>query len=428
MSFRPIAAAVVVALLCAARAQAGEADPSVFTLRSYGTFGVVHSSETEADYILGIQMPEGAGHTHSWDWGVDSKIAVQVDARISDKLSAVVQLVSERRYDGDYGPDLEWANLKYQVTDDLSVRVGRVVMPFFMLSDFRKVGYATPWVRPPVEVYGQVPINNTDGIDASYSFRVGKVQTTLQAIYGEITGNIPVASFTARDMVDLNATLVYGPATLRLGYFQQRLDAHMPTEPLFDAFNDFGAALSTVPDPIVQDVGAEARAIYERYQSINKVYQLLNVGMTYDDGQWLAMSEWTLARSHSIIRDTTSWYATVGRRVGPFTPYVSFAREREDTAKSDQGLTVASLPPGVLSEAAGALNGALNGVLTFLITGQKTATLGVRWDFMRTAALKLQYDRVSLDSGSAGFFVNLQPGFERGGAANVVSVNVDYAF
>src|SRR5688572_29992964 len=114
MFLRPVAVGVAATLVAAAAAGASEADRSMFSLRSYGTIGVTHSSESQADYVIGIQKPHGAGHTHSWDWGVDSKVAVQVDARISDKISAVVQAISERRYDGGYGPDLEWANVKYQ--------------------------------------------------------------------------------------------------------------------------------------------------------------------------------------------------------------------------------------------------------------------------------------------------------------------------
>jgi hypothetical protein len=423
-----IVAAAASALACASVAGASEADTSMFSIHSYGTLALTHSSEDQADFVVGIQKPDGAGLTHSWDWGVDSKVALQIDARFTEKLSAVVQGVSERRYDGDYGPDLEWANLKYQITPDLSVRVGRVVMPFLMLSDFRKVGYATPWVRPPVDVYGQIPINNTDGVDISYTFRIGEISTTVQGIYGEISGAIPIAKFSIKNMIDVNASIVRGPLTLRLGYFQQDLSAYLPTEPLFNGFRDFGGVLASIPAPSIQAVGAQAFAIHDKYQSIDKLYRLIDVGITYDDGKWLALAEWALARAHSVVRDTTAWYGTLGRRIGPFTPYLSFARQQEDSAKSDPGLTVTALPPGPLSDAANGLNAALNGALAFITTGQKTATVGLRWDFMRSTALKLQYDRVSLDPGSAGFFVNVQPGFQRGGDVDVVSAAVDYAF
>ena len=80
---------------------------------------------------------------------------------------AGVLLISEQRLDNTYRPRVEWANLKYQVTPELALRVGRIALPMFLTADYRKVGYAYPWVRPPVEGYGSLPISSSDGVDAT---------------------------------------------------------------------------------------------------------------------------------------------------------------------------------------------------------------------------------------------------------------------
>jgi hypothetical protein len=49
-------------------------------------------------------------------------------------------------------PAIEWANLKYQITSDLAVRLGRIVLPTYDRSDTQNVGYALPWVRVPIEI------------------------------------------------------------------------------------------------------------------------------------------------------------------------------------------------------------------------------------------------------------------------------------
>ena len=59
-----------------------------------------------------------------------------------------------------------------------------MVLPTFLVSDSRKVGYGNPWVRPPVEVYSLNPITTLDGVDASYRLHLGEVTNTLQADYG----------------------------------------------------------------------------------------------------------------------------------------------------------------------------------------------------------------------------------------------------
>jgi hypothetical protein len=54
--------------------------------------------------------------------------------------------------------DLTWAFLKARINDEVSVRVGRVVVPTFLISDYQNVGYANTMMRPPIEMYGQAPI------------------------------------------------------------------------------------------------------------------------------------------------------------------------------------------------------------------------------------------------------------------------------
>ena len=59
---------------------------------------------------------------------------------------------------------------------------------------------------------------------------------------------------------------------------------------------------------------------------------------------------------------------------------------------------------------------------------QSTVSLGVRWDLLRSAALKLQYDRVMLGDGSHGVFGNVQPGFQAGSTVQLISASFDFVF
>jgi hypothetical protein len=54
--------------------------------------------------------------------------------------------------------------------------------------------------------------------------------------------------------------------------------------------------------------------------------------------------------------------------------------------------------------------------------------VGARWDLMRNAAFKLQYDRTRIGAGSNGALTNLQPGFQTGGKLDVFSATVDFIF
>src|SRR5580693_539910 len=172
----------------AARAYSAESTadsaPSMFSFNGFGTLGVVHSSEHDADFTSTIFKPNGAGYTHDWSPDVDSLIGAQVIANFTPQLSAMLQVISQQNYDDTYTPHVEWANLKYELTPEASIRVGRIVLASFLVSDTRNVGYANPWVRPPVEVYSLVPIDSSDGVDASYRLNWGQLVQTFVGTYG----------------------------------------------------------------------------------------------------------------------------------------------------------------------------------------------------------------------------------------------------
>ncbi|MCB2218650.1 hypothetical protein [Desulfofustis glycolicus] len=120
------------------------------------------------DYVSNGFVPDGAGYTRSWSPEVDSRLGLQMAANLLLRLTGIVQVVAEQRYDDTYTPTIEWANLAFAITPDLNVRVGRMVLPVSIVSECRKAGNANPRVRPPEEVYRLIPVTNFDGIDLSY--------------------------------------------------------------------------------------------------------------------------------------------------------------------------------------------------------------------------------------------------------------------
>ncbi len=158
---------VVAVLMHSIAAGADESGSSWLTFNGFGTLGLVHSDEGQADFVSNLFAPEGAGHTRAWSPEVDSRLGLQLTAQLHPRLTGVLQLVTEQRYDNTYAPVVEWANFKYDLTPNLNVRVGRMKQSLFLTSEYRKVGYALPWVRPPEEVYRMLPVTNFDGIDLS---------------------------------------------------------------------------------------------------------------------------------------------------------------------------------------------------------------------------------------------------------------------
>jgi hypothetical protein len=384
---------------------------SVFSFSGFGTVGETHSSEEKADFTASIFQPNGAGHTRSWSPEVDSLIGGQVSARITPELSAVVQVIAEQNYDGTFRPHVEWANIKYQITPDLSVRIGRVELPTFLFSDTRKVGYTYPWVRPPIEVYGLLPITASDGGGFSYRANLGDVTNTTQG--SDVQSNTPQpdnrGTARARDSINFSNTTEYKSFTFRVSYQH----AHLTIDSLDGFLDNF------------RKFGPQGVAIADKYDSDNKPVVTEVIGASYDPGHWFVISEWGHARLDSFLGDNTSWYASGGYRAGQVTPYVTYAHESA-ASNSDPGLPLTGLPPAVAGFASG-LNAGLNALLQ-AIPAQRTVSLGARWDFAKNLDLKAQFDHTRLGADSDGALIDVQPGFRPGGTVNLFSATVDFVF
>jgi len=384
--------------------------PSV-SFDGFGTLGIVHSDEDQATFVSNIFVPKGAGHKNEWSAEVDSRLGLQLTANLAPQWSSVLQVIVEQDYKGHYTPDIEWANVKFDITPELSLRAGRVVLPTFMNSEYRKVGYAIPWIRPPEEVYRTVPVSNVDGIDAAYRFRFDDFTNTLQATYGQADKAFPFADGNggwskgeaqAREGLTISNTLERGSVSFFAAYSQTRLTID-EFNPLFDIYRMFGP---------------EGNDLANRYDLDDKRFEVLTLGASYDAGDWFLTGEWTQMESRSLFADSRSWYVTGGYRFGTITPYLTYAQQRIHNSSSNPGLSQPYTEE-------------LDAFLQSIVKSQprqESLSLGVRWDFTPNMALKAQYDHMNLDSGSPGFLVNTQPEFEPGGTVNLFSFALDFVF
>lgn len=406
---------LVAALLLASiiGAHANGAETSIFKISGYGTLGALHSSESQADYTdIPSIKPNGAGYSRTWSADVDTRLGLQISADVSPKLSAVFQVITQQRYDNSYMPTVEWANLNYAMTPDFNIRLGRIAMPTFLVGAYRNVGYAVPWARPPVQLYGQMqPITQSDGIDASFRHSFSDVSNVVQVSYGESNIDTPGEATPShvRNILGLFNTTEYGSTTFRVSYQQAELTVPS-VNTLFDNFKYFGPAGSVIAD---------------QYSFQHRRISMLAFGVNYDPGDWFLMAEWGKGRFTSFLGAQTAWYVSGGYRLGSLTPYLSYSRSKKQGATSAAGLDLTTLPPALAASAA-QLNGALNSLLK-PNTGT-TFSIGSRWDFRKGAALKLQVDWVNLEANSSGALLNIQPAYRSGGSFNVISATVDFVF
>ncbi|WP_157960489.1 porin [Marinimicrobium alkaliphilum] len=382
----------------------GNVGASSWSIDGFGTLGVVHSDEDQADFTSGLLADEGAGYSDQWSAKVDSKVGLQLSSNFASKFRAVLQVVSEQGYDGSFDPKVEWANVSYELTPELTIRVGRTILPSFMTSEYRKVGYATATVRPEPEVYNLVPITNSDGVGITYQKRFDEITNFLHVSYGQKSTNLPDGfAMDAKNALTFANTLEWRDTTLFAGYSQTDLTVEV-LNPVFDGFRAFG------PD---------GEFIADQFDLNDTTVRVISFGGRYDPGDWFVSGEWANNKSQSFVGEHQGWYVTGGVRVNAFTPYLTVADMR---AKGDLS------HPGLPNPQAEPLNEILNQLLSQNTSDQSRVAIGVRWDFAPSVAFKAQYDRIDLRRGTRGVLSNTQPGFEGDEPVSLFSATVDFVF
>lgn len=401
-------------------------DSSMFSFKGFGTLGVVHSSEDGADYRGNVFQPNGVGRTRDWDIGVDSKLGGQVSAQFTDKLSGIVQLVAQRQFDNSSRPLLEWANLKYQITDELSVRGGRIVLPSQLVSDSRFVGYAQPWIRPPQEVYFVSSITNSDGADITYQSSIGEATNTAQAFVGTSDAKLSSGRVQAEPAWGINDTVEIDAWTLRAAFISLNIDLEIDSfDPLLAGLDQIGDAADAFGFPAA---GAQAHALADTYDTNDLDIKIYTIGANYDPGSWFAMAEYVHFDGDGFLQDADAGYVTAGLRIDKFTPYVTYAKLTTD---EDRSATIDTTGmPAPLATGADQLAAGVNASLAGFISAQTSYSVGLRWDFSRSADLKIQYDRLTLEDDTVGRLGNVAPGFapQDGDHVDVFSAAIDFVF
>lgn len=411
-------------LLVAGPAQAQLKLSDRLTLSGFGTVGVTATSTDDAYYAQPYR-PDKVDR--SGDAGLDSKLAVQANLRLTPSLVGVLQVIARHTAVDTFEPSPEWAFIRWDASEQLSLRVGRIGGPVFMNSDVRDVNYAQLTARPPFDVYGQVPVSHFDGADLVYRFELGDASVSASAWGGRSKAKVSDMSVQGAPAVDSEVTLdqlmgvnlalaMDNGLTLRAGtvHAQVSLGANEAAVP--------GAGLSpALASQLLDQLGARRQPI-----------MFSGVGAMYAHGPWQVNAEYTWLRSATQIADTTGWYVNAGYRWGAVTPFIGFSRIRVDDLNIDNPLAVYVAQAGVLGDAARLIQAYQDGSKV----PQQTLTLGLRWDVVDKVALKVQWDRIFKPAQSFGVF-RLKPSgdlsavrdfYERSRHVDVMTLNLDFVF
>ena len=325
-----------------------------------------------------------------------SKFGVQMTFQVSDDIDVTGQLVAKGV--DNYDVIAEWAYISWDVSDNLTARVGRQRTPYYLLSEYLDVGYAYPWTRPPIEMYS-LPLNNTDGLALLYDFNMGDWNFGTHAYIGEGFGDVDqlAGSFKLQNR-GVAFTAATGPWSMRFGYSNSEVKV-VEIDP-----NGAGAALlSGINDsllPLAAFVpGADVKALPQ--DGIETNY--LSLAGSYDDGAWLVIAEYSNLEVKDFVQPAgDGGYVMVGYRFGKWMPHVTYSQFSTDSKNDDQvqdyidaALAVGraaptlSAVPAVVAGIATGMAQIANGLET-LVQQQDSITLGVVYDI--TSRVKAKFD------------------------------------
>jgi predicted porin len=263
--------------------------------------------------------PGVEGYTSDPNFAQGSKLGLQGTFALTEQTQIVGQLVS--RGADDWTPEMEWAFLSHDFDNGFTTRIGRLRVPLYMYSDYLEVGYAQPWANPPTDVYSIVPVSSYDGIDVIYDTDLGDASLSLQGSYGHDTDDAEHNSLGVdvkfNNTLGMSATLSYEEWVFRTTYFQSELQSDLIKSGALSSLQSFD----------------------------DDKAQFAGIGISYDNGSLLAISEYTVSKVEGGYSDTESAYITLGYRVGAFTPYVnySFLETTDDADRASDPLASVSL-------------------------------------------------------------------------------------
>jgi predicted porin len=324
----------------------------------YGT--VTNTDDTE--YRGSLVSYRGAGE--SLDIGTDSRLGIQGVASFANDLSVTSQVVARRSATKDFDPRVEWLYAQYAGLPGLELRLGRVALPAFMISESRQVGYATTTLRVAPYVYGLLPIESVDGAQANYRHTLGDAVVSAQLSAGNSRVNLLLPGATtpneikADELVSLNGIVEWGNWTARIGRVRSKVDLV-----LFPKFTD----------------------TFDGY------------GVQYDNGKAIVVAEYVRRKTEPRLLDASAWYLTAGWRFGALTPYAMLSHYASKTALGPPGTPVAPAIDG--------------------------HSVGLRYDVARNVALKADLSR--LDTGHPTIFTTVLPTQRK---VTVMSAGLDFIF
>ncbi|BCG64147.1 MAG: hypothetical protein methR_P1915 [Methyloprofundus sp.] len=387
-----------------------------WSIKGFGSLSVV-GTDTNA---IGFYRDRSQAQSITKSWGVtpDSRLGLQFDASFNEALQMSIQWVARDHAGHFFEQNLELAFLRWHAANDLDIRVGRMGTDVYLSSDYRNVSYAYPWMRPPHEFYGSIPIYHYDGFAISKRYAINHGYLTTKMFAGYSTNQL--ISNPGNELFDFNAPVVGGNLTYEYNHWRTKL-SYVFVHPITDTPN-FDATATTLNNTVVNFALPGINELTPYLTTKHSNMHFISVGGAYDDGTWLMQVEGAYLHSDSpLFPSQTSAYLSIGRRFANVTLYTLFGIAHTFTEHINVPDSI--LPNPEFQQIHDSVDGFLNqnGV------DEQSISLGIRWDVYSNIALKAQWSHFWIGNNGAQLWqkFDLEPTPDK---VNVWSFGFDFIF
>ncbi len=399
-----------ITILFSADLLALETNLSDFKINGFGTLGLTKSSDKDLGFR---EMVSQKGIFDEYDWGQNSDLGIQANYYVTDKLDFAIQLLAKQRSENSFDKTIQWAYLNYKISPNIALKLGRVGVGSFLMSDYRYVGFTHLWAHLPTEFYGGHPVTAVDGMDLVFkqSLFDGLLSTRFwlgQAKY----------DFYSTETSEVNLEKLFGASitwendtwNLRITYSQTTADIENNTiQPLEQALQQ--SSLARWP----------AAANFTDLTIDDKMIRYYAAGVSYDNADWLIQSELGIVNADSLLTSgRVSAYLSVGRKLGSVTPFIvgSWTESTDDRLIMPAPAVGAYIPLQQTSQY----------VFNQFYAAQHTFSLGARWDVQPKVALKAQWDKTWVEEYGSLLLNTANGAIAEKRQIDVFSLSVDFIF
>lgn len=375
-------------MLAAANAAANER----VQISGFGTVSAIHSGTENFGFVYDLTKD---GVFDEWSMEAGSSFGLQLNANISEDWDFVVQGVVQDRIQNDLDKSITWAFLRYKVSPEVTLRLGRIATPIYMLSEYRDVGFAYLWTKPITDFYANIPVTSLNGGDVAYTTPLGDglIEAKLFAGTSDVSINTIFDSYevTLSPLVGSKLTYYADQWIISGSAATAKVDEGNPAETLI---------ASSSADPTLFLVWPSLQGSLQDFEFENTRFYYYSLGAQYETGDWNIQTELSYTDADwPFFPDLAAGYTSVGKTFNAFTLY-GFASK----AKSVGDIYQLEPPPSMLllnPQIAGAY-ALIKDNLSARIIDQETFGIGARYDINSQLSLKGQIERTWLNNDRIG--------------------------